>query len=220
MKMRISMPGVLGALLLLVALAGGQVAGADWLVLRDGARVETRGEWEVKGKLVVFHNTGGKLASLRLSEVDLEASDAATAEAVEAAKRAAAREAEPEKPPEKREPVLVLTDADVGHVDPDALAAGPGTEGARTEPRVILYATSWCGYCRKTRTLLASLNVPYVEKDIEKDPAAGREFLQRFGRVGVPVLDFDGVIVRGFNEQTIRAAVADFERRAARDSDT
>jgi hypothetical protein len=36
----------------------------------------------------------------------------------------------------------------------------------------------------------------------------------------VPVLDFDGVIGRGFHEPTIRAAVADLERRAARDSDT
>jgi len=39
---------------LVLALALPAAARADWLVTTEGGRVETRGPWEVKGKLVVF----------------------------------------------------------------------------------------------------------------------------------------------------------------------
>jgi hypothetical protein len=83
-------------------------AGADWLVTREGGRVETRGAWEVKGKLVVFRAADGTLASLRLTEVDLETSRSATEEAARQRVEAQA----PSKPPEKRVSKVVLTDKD------------------------------------------------------------------------------------------------------------
>jgi len=97
-------------------------AAADWLVTREGARVETRGVWQVKGKLVVFHTPAGDLSSLRLSEVDLEASRQATQE-LELARRAAAAAARRE--PERKAPVLVLTDDKVRHAKPGAAPAAP-----------------------------------------------------------------------------------------------
>lgn len=56
-------------------------ANADWLVTRAGERVETEGPWEVRGRMVVFTNVDGVLASIRLSEIDLDASRAATDDA-------------------------------------------------------------------------------------------------------------------------------------------
>lgn len=94
---------------LLQAGAPASPAMADWLVTRDGARLETRGAWSVKGKLVVFQDAAGKLSSLRVAEVDLDASHRATEEAVVAAAQA---DAEPEKP-ERRRSVRVITDKDV-----------------------------------------------------------------------------------------------------------
>ena len=38
-------------------------AAADWLVTRDGGRVETKGPWKVKGKLVVFTRAAETAAS-------------------------------------------------------------------------------------------------------------------------------------------------------------
>ncbi|MEA2562374.1 MAG: hypothetical protein QOH06_3878 [Acidobacteriota bacterium] len=84
-------------------------AKADWLVTREGARVETKGEWTVKGKLVVFHTSAGKLSSLRVAEVDLDASRRATEDAVAAQAQAAA---EPDKPAERKKPLRVITDKD------------------------------------------------------------------------------------------------------------
>lgn len=97
-------------------------ASADWLVTRQGARVETRGAWEVKGKLVVFRTPGGELASLRLAEVDLDASRRTTA-AAERAVRAV--EEVRRRGPEKKPSVRAITDKDVRRVDSAAPAAGP-----------------------------------------------------------------------------------------------
>lgn len=95
---------------LLAALAGAPVA-ADHLVTRDGQVIETRGGWEVRGKLLVFELADGTLASLRLEEADLEASEK---RAREAARRAhQAREESLRPPPEPVQAAVVITDRDV-----------------------------------------------------------------------------------------------------------
>lgn len=103
-------------------------ARADWLVTKEGGRVETKGPWTVKGKLVVFEQKAGGLGALRVTEVDLDQSAKATAD----------QKAVPASPPEqatqpKKKPVLVLSDKDVSHIDAaggtvaaDAPAAGAG----------------------------------------------------------------------------------------------
>lgn len=100
------------ALAVLVAVAGGGAAGADELVTRDGQVIKTKGTWEVRGKLLVFKMADGTLASLRLDEADLEATEKrAEAARMRAQQEAeAARQAVPEPP---RQAAFVLTDRDV-----------------------------------------------------------------------------------------------------------
>lgn len=117
------------ALVLTAILAASGPAAADWLVTREGGRVETQGPWTVKGKLVVFHTAEGKLSSMRLADVDLDASQRATEEAVAAQAQA---EAEPEKPAERKKSVLSITDKDVKKAEPPP-AAAEGAEGAEGE---------------------------------------------------------------------------------------
>ena len=131
-------PGRTALILFAAALAAGPLA-ADWLVLTDGTRLETRGAWEERGRLVVFTTTDGTLASLRLEGVDLEASRLATAEAAQpSAPAPTAPAAEP------RQAAFVLTDADVAHglttgsaEDDDGVAPAAGPEGQR------LVVTDW-----------------------------------------------------------------------------
>jgi hypothetical protein len=81
-------------------------ARADWLVTRDGGRVETKGTWQIKGKLVVFTRAADDaLASLRAAEVDLDASAKATADA-----KVKAEAPPPPEPAHKK--IAVLTDKD------------------------------------------------------------------------------------------------------------
>jgi hypothetical protein len=131
-------------LLVLAALAGAAgPARADWLVTREGARIETRGAWNVKGKLVVFHTAAGKLSSLRVAEVDLDASRRVTEEAVAAEAQA---DAEPEKPAERRKPVRVITDKDVRQASP-APAPAPGDQPEAAAPGTtsgpVLLVEAW-----------------------------------------------------------------------------
>ncbi len=68
--------------------------------------------------------------------------------------------------------------------------------------RVVLYATTWCGYCQKTRELLGRNNVEYIEYDIEKSLKGKHDFDKLNGR-GIPLLIVNGHIVRGYNPQKI-----------------
>ncbi len=185
---------------------------ADWLVVRDGGQIETRGAWKVEGRTVVFTDTQGTVRSLQLEDVDLEASE----EATEAAKNPPpprdekAAQAEPQK-----ESVMTLTDADVSHRE----ASGPAAQLEVEEPpQITMYATSWCGYCRRARQLLNRLGAEFVEKDIEKTPGARREMQQKVGgRSGVPVLEIGGKIVRGYRPQVITSLVEELEASSKED---
>ncbi len=73
---------------------------------------------------------------------------------------------------------------------------------------VIMYMTSWCGYCRKAREYIRSLDVNLTEYDVEKDRSKREEFLQKSGGAGgVPLIDVEGTIIRGYNPDAIKVAV-------------
>jgi mycoredoxin len=93
------------------------------------------------------------------------------------------------------------------------------SDGSRAEsgdaPEIILYQTSWCGYCRKARKLLEDLDAVYVAKDIERDKDAAREYQEKGrGFSGIPLIDFDGQVVRGYDEGAIRKMVKEQKERA------
>ena len=115
----------IGSLAVAVAFGAAPV-GADWLVLSDGGgRVETRGSWEVRGGLVVFTSTAGTLSSLRASEVDLSASEQATAEALRPP-------AEPPPPAPRPKARVVLTERDLPPVPLPSEEEGE-TEGSAAD---------------------------------------------------------------------------------------
>ncbi len=68
--------------------------------------------------------------------------------------------------------------------------------------KVILYATSWCGYCKKTREFLHQQNIPFFEYDIEKSEEGHKQYREIGGR-GVPVLLVNKSVIRGYNPAEI-----------------
>lgn len=128
--MRLTTIVVSSAALLLAAVP----AHADWLVLRDGTRVETRGAWKEDGRLVVFTSKDGQLASLRTDAIDLAGSRRATAEAKAAAeRRAAPREAAPAPAPSP--PARRITNADIPAGRPAAAKQAAGEDDDEGEGR-------------------------------------------------------------------------------------
>ena len=70
------------------------------------------------------------------------------------------------------------------------------------EPRVVMYATAWCGYCKKARQYFADNSIDFVEYDIEKDRAAKRDFDTLLGS-GTPLLYQGYTRVVGFDQRKI-----------------
>lgn len=69
---------------------------------------------------------------------------------------------------------------------------------------VVLYATSWCGYCKKARQFLADHKIEYVEFDIEKSKEGKAQYDELGGR-GVPVFLVNEQVVKGYNPDQVLA---------------
>lgn len=76
---------------------------------------------------------------------------------------------------------------------------------------VIMYMTSWCPYCAKARNFLRSLDVHLIEYNVERDKNKREEMLGKSGgSTGVPLIDVEGTIIRGYNPDALKSAI---ERR-------
>jgi glutaredoxin len=70
---------------------------------------------------------------------------------------------------------------------------------AENSKNVLMYSTSWCGYCKKAREHFIKNRVTFIEYDIEKDDRANRMH-DILGGGGVPMIIYNGKMMRGFSE--------------------
>lgn len=85
-----------------------------------------------------------------------------------------------------------------------SLAPAPAEVALAGDPGVILYGASWCGACKQAARFLTDRGVAFVEKDIEKEPEARQEMLEKakaqgVSTQGIPVLDVHGKLLPGFD---------------------
>jgi glutaredoxin len=80
-----------------------------------------------------------------------------------------------------------------------AWSAEPSEPVRGDEPAVVVYTTSWCGWCRKTLAWLDERGVAYENRDIERDADWAAELQRKTGATSIPVVDVGGSIVRGFD---------------------
>lgn len=57
-----------------------------------------------------------------------------------------------------------------------------------------------------TKELFRKNNVQYEEVDVASDERARDEMVEKSGQLGVPVIDIDGEIFVGYNEQALKDA--------------
>lgn len=77
---------------------------------------------------------------------------------------------------------------------------------AKTQ-KVIIYATSWCPWCKRTKEFLAANKIAFEERDVEKKREWAEEMVKKSGQTGTPVLEINGRIIVGFDEPAIRKAL-------------
>ncbi|MGE0826528.1 MAG: glutaredoxin domain-containing protein [Candidatus Binatia bacterium] len=76
------------------------------------------------------------------------------------------------------------------------------------EASVELYATTWCGYCRKAREFFQERGVVFIEYDIEADGEAAQRKRKIDPRPGVPLVVINGKPIHGFVPQAYEHALA------------
>jgi glutaredoxin len=78
-------------------------------------------------------------------------------------------------------------------------ASLPAAQRPAPAAGVVVYTTSWCGWCRKTLAWLDERGVDYENRDIERSDAWRDELVEKTGSVSIPVVEIDGQIVRGYD---------------------
>lgn len=74
-------------------------------------------------------------------------------------------------------------------------------------PKVTIYTTPTCVYCKMTKAFFKENNVIYEEKDVWQDPKAREEMIEKSGQMAVPVVDIDGEVVIGFYKERLKELI-------------
>lgn len=74
--------------------------------------------------------------------------------------------------------------------------------------QVTVYSADWCAFCHAAKQYFDQKGIKYTDKNVEKDPQAGLEAVDKSGQRGIPVIDIDGTIIIGFDRPKIDAALA------------
>ena len=72
-------------------------------------------------------------------------------------------------------------------------------------PKVIIYSTLYCVYCKAAKEFFQEHDVQYEEKDVAQDEEARERMIQKSGQMGVPVIEVGDEVVVGFDKKRLIA---------------
>lgn len=70
-------------------------------------------------------------------------------------------------------------------------------------PKIIIYTTPSCVYCKMAKAFFKEHNITYEERDVAADAAARDEMIEKSKQMGVPVIEIDGQIMAGFDKNRL-----------------
>lgn len=72
---------------------------------------------------------------------------------------------------------------------------------------MVLYSTTWCGYCAKTRQYFGEHNIAYTDLDVEHSEL-GEKGYQELGGNGVPIVVINqDTVIHGYAPEQLEAAL-------------
>jgi len=74
----------------------------------------------------------------------------------------------------------------------------------KKEKKIIIYSTPTCIWCRKAKDLLNQNKIRFKDADVSRDHKAAHEMIEKSGQQGVPVIDIDGEVIVGYDEERIK----------------
>lgn len=69
---------------------------------------------------------------------------------------------------------------------------------------VKVYSTPVCPYCVTLKNFLKEHNIQFEDIDVSQSELAQKEMIEKSGQMGVPVVDIDGQIIVGFDQDRIK----------------
>lgn len=80
-------------------------------------------------------------------------------------------------------------------------------------PEVVMYSTTWCGYCQRARGLLARKGVAVREIKVDEDPAQREIMMQKSGgRRTVPQIFIGERHVGGYDDLAALERAGELDR--------
>lgn len=85
----------------------------------------------------------------------------------------------------------------------------------RHYPKIVLYSVSWCPHCKEAKEYLTTHNIPFINRDVELDPAAMTALTDKYKSQGVPVIVIgnDEKILKGFSEASFTKAIKEVQQK-------
>ena len=72
---------------------------------------------------------------------------------------------------------------------------------------VKIYSTPTCPWCKKAQEYFKKNKIKFTDLDVSEDDKARDEMIEKSGQMGVPVIDINGKIIVGFDEDKIKKAL-------------
>ena len=77
----------------------------------------------------------------------------------------------------------------------------------KKQKKVIIYTTSTCPWCMKTKEFMKDQKIKYEEVNVTENPKRRNEVFEKSGQMGVPVTDIEGTIIIGYDRTGIKKAL-------------
>jgi glutaredoxin-like YruB-family protein len=72
---------------------------------------------------------------------------------------------------------------------------------------IKVYSTPSCPWCHKAKDFLKENKIEFENFDVSSDEKARNDMVEKSGQMGVPVIDIDGTIIVGFDQEAIKKAL-------------
>ena len=73
---------------------------------------------------------------------------------------------------------------------------------------VSVYSTPTCVYCKRLKDYLRERQVRFVDYDVSRDDRRAEEMAHKSRQMGVPVVDFNGTVIVGFDRNRLDQLIA------------
>ncbi|MFZ6766052.1 glutaredoxin family protein [Undibacterium sp. Di26W] len=86
-------------------------------------------------------------------------------------------------------------------------------QAATSQPVIVLYGTTWCGYCSAAREFFNANGIAYKDLDVEKSNE-GYQAYKTLGVQGIPAIVIGSELIEGFDEKRVRKQLEPWLRKS------